>query len=87
MNDSRILWFADNFLCKSVAFLDQFRAGEALGLTMAREIFADRAYDDNGMLVARTEPGAMIEDPDFAAERIARFVRQGAIESVSGNTT
>lgn len=60
------------------------RAGEALGLRVAREIFADRAYDDNAMLVQRGTPGAMIEDAAEAAARIVRFVREGAIESLSG---
>lgn len=60
------------------------RAGERLGLRMAREIFADRAYDDAGMLVSRSLPGAMIEDPGEAAERIVRFIETGAVESQSG---
>ena len=60
------------------------RAGEALGLKLAREIFADRAYDDNAMLVSRGRPGAMIEDPRYAAERIVEFVKDGAIASQSG---
>jgi UPF0271 protein len=60
------------------------RASEELGLKVAREIFADRAYDDNAMLVRRGTPGAMIEDPREAAERMVRFVQDGAIESLSG---
>lgn len=60
------------------------RAGEALGLKVAREIFADRAYDDNAMLAKRGTPGAMIEDPIEAAERIVNFVQDGAIVSLSG---
>lgn len=60
------------------------KAGEALGLRLAREIFADRAYDDDGMLVARGKPGAMIEDADEAAGRIVEFVKDGAIIAQSG---
>lgn len=60
------------------------RAGAALDLTLAREIFADRAYDDNAMLVPRGSPGAMIEEADLAARRIVGFVRDGAITSQSG---
>lgn len=60
------------------------RAGEELGLKIAKEIFADRAYDDDGMLVPRGQPGAMIEDVAEAASRVARFVEEGAIESQSG---
>lgn len=60
------------------------RAGEALGLRIAREVFADRAYEDDASLVRRGLPGAMIEDPKEAAQRIVRFVKQGAVESLSG---
>ncbi|MEX0347428.1 MAG: LamB/YcsF family protein [Rhizobiaceae bacterium] len=60
------------------------KAGNKLGLKVAREIFADRAYDDNAMLVKRGTPGAMIEDAKEAAERIVRFVQDGAIVSLSG---
>lgn len=60
------------------------QAGEELNLRLAREIFADRGYDDNGMLIARGQPGAMIEDSQEAAARIVDFVRQGAIISQSG---
>lgn len=60
------------------------KAGERLGLRMAREIFADRAYDDNAMLVPRGVEGAMIDDPAVAGPRILKFIEQGAIESLSG---
>lgn len=60
------------------------KAGEREGLGMAREIFADRAYDDDGMLVSRKRPGAMIEDPAEAGQRMVRFIEEGALESQSG---
>ena len=60
------------------------RAGEALGLNIAREVFADRAYEDDGMLVSRKKQGAMIEDPVEAGRRMVRFIEEGAITSVSG---
>ena len=60
------------------------KAGERIGLRLAREIFADRAYDDDGMLVSRKQDGAVIHDPSTAASRIVKFVEQGAIESISG---
>ena len=60
------------------------KAGEQLGLNIAREIFADRAYEDDGMLVSRKKAGAMIEDADQAAARMVDFVTSGIVESVSG---
>ena len=60
------------------------KAGEKLGLNIAREIFADRAYDDDGMLVSRKKEGAMIEDPEVVGPRMVQFVEDGAIRSLSG---
>jgi UPF0271 protein len=60
------------------------RAAAELNLPMAREIYADRAYDDTGNLVSRKLPGAVLHDPEEAAERVLAMVREGAIISQSG---
>ncbi len=62
----------------------QHRAAEALGVNWAGEIFADRAYNDDATLVDRRLPGAVIHDPDYAAERILNMVKAGAILTESG---
>jgi len=54
------------------------------GLRVAREGFADRAYQVDGSLVPRSEPGAVIHDPAEAATRAVRMVTQGEIEAVGG---
>jgi 5-oxoprolinase (ATP-hydrolysing) subunit A len=59
------------------------RAASELGLRMAREIYADRAYDDTGNLVSRKLPGAVLHDPQEAAARVQAMVREGAIISNS----
>ncbi|HUC72506.1 MAG TPA: 5-oxoprolinase subunit PxpA [Stellaceae bacterium] len=60
------------------------RAAGELGLRMAREIYADRAYDDTGNLVSRKLPGAVLHDAEEAAQRVQAMVREGAIISASG---
>jgi 5-oxoprolinase (ATP-hydrolysing) subunit A len=60
------------------------RAASELGLRMAREIYADRAYDDSGNLVSRKLPGAVLHDPKEAAVRVQAMVREGAIIGNSG---
>ena len=60
------------------------RAASELGLRMAREIYADRAYDDTGNLVSRKLPGAVLHDPGDAASRVQAMVREGALISISG---
>jgi UPF0271 protein len=60
------------------------RAGEAANLRMAHEVFADRAYEDDGNLVSRKKPGAVLHDPKAIAERVVRMVQDGAVVSVTG---
>jgi UPF0271 protein len=60
------------------------RAGEKLGLRLAREIYADRAYDDAGRLVSRKLPGAVIHDDKRAAARVLAMVQDSAIHTESG---
>ncbi|MDF2995510.1 MAG: LamB/YcsF family protein [Xanthobacteraceae bacterium] len=60
------------------------RAGEEMGLRLAREIYADRAYADNGNLASRKLPGAVLHDAEEAAERILRIVESGEVTSISG---
>jgi UPF0271 protein len=59
-------------------------AGERAGLRVASEVFADRCYDDQGNLVSRSLPGAVITDAGVCAERAVRMVIDGRIDSASG---
>lgn len=68
----------------AIALSEQVGAGERAGLRVVAEVFADRGYDDAGQLVRRGQPGAMIDDPDEAAERALAMVLDGAVVSVSG---
>ena len=60
------------------------RAGEAHGLQLAREIFADRNYLNDGWLVPRTRPDALLSDPKEGARRVLRMLREGKVQSVEG---
>lgn len=60
------------------------RAGEAAGLRIAREAFADRTYEDDGTLTPRAVAGSVIHDADAAARRVVRMVLDGGVESRSG---
>lgn len=70
--------------CLAIALGHQDRFAREAGLTVKSEIFADRAYTEEGFLVSRKLEGAVIHDAAKAAERVVRMVRQGAIETVSG---
>ena len=60
------------------------RAGETHGLQIAREIFADRNYLNDGWLVPRTRADALLRDPKEAAQRVLRMLREGKVRSVEG---
>ena len=58
------------------------RAGDTNGLQIAHEVFADRNYLSNGSLVPRTRPDALLHDPEEAASRVVRMLREGKVRSV-----
>jgi len=60
------------------------KAGEEAGLRVVNEVFADRAYNRDGTLVARGTPGAMIEDADLAVERIVRMIKENRVDTITG---
>ncbi len=60
-------------------------AAKKLGLPYAAEVFADRAYEDDGTLVARTKPGAMISDEDEAVSRVIGMIKNHSVTSINGN--
>lgn len=71
-------------VCLVIALGHQERIAREAGLSVKSEIFADRAYTEEGFLVSRKLEGAVIHDADKAAERVVRMVREGAIETISG---
>ena len=54
------------------------------GLRVAREVFIDRAYNDDGSLVPRTTPGAVITDPDEVAARVVKMVSERKVTTITG---
>ena len=54
------------------------------GLTVACEVFADRRYTDEGQLVSRKDPRAMITSEDESIRQVIAMVHQGRFQSVSG---
>jgi len=61
------------------------RAGESHGLQIAREVFADRNYLSDGSLVPRSRADALLDNPEDAAARVLRMLREGKVRSVEGD--
>jgi 5-oxoprolinase (ATP-hydrolysing) subunit A len=59
-------------------------AGQAKRLRIAPEVFADRNYLSDGALVPRSRPDALLHDPEEAAARVLRMLREGKVRSVDG---
>ncbi|MGJ0510362.1 MAG: LamB/YcsF family protein [Methylocystis sp.] len=68
----------------AIAASEQARAGERAGLIVAHEIFADRAYLEDGRLQPRREAGAVIVDAAIAIARVREMLAEGALITITG---
>jgi len=83
-------------VCEAVAAVDKnlilmglygschIEAARELGLPYAHEVFADRAYEEDGSLVSRSKPGAMIHDEHLAIRRVLRMIKENKVEAITG---
>jgi UPF0271 protein len=61
------------------------RIGAKHGIRIAYEFFGDRAYNPDGSLVSRKEPGAVIHDHQFVAEKVLKMVTDGKVDCIDGS--
>ena len=59
-------------------------AAKECGLKVAQEVFADRSYNPDGTLVARSKPGAVIHDTELCIARVSRMVKENKVEAITG---
>jgi UPF0271 protein len=76
--------FDPTLILVGLANSELIEAGLEAGLPVAREAFADRAYEDDGSLRPRQLPGAVLHNPTEAAEQAVRIARDGAVAAYSG---
>jgi UPF0271 protein len=75
-NDNLVLYgLSGSFLISEAA---------AIGLKTKSEVFADRTYQDDGSLTARSQPNALIENETMAVQQALRMVAEGTVVSVTG---
>ncbi|WP_440909178.1 5-oxoprolinase subunit PxpA [Candidatus Pelagibacter sp.] len=60
------------------------KSAKSLNMKIACEIFADRNYEDDGNLVSRKKPHALIRDPEQAKKHVLSMVQNQAINCHSG---
>ncbi|WP_319410841.1 5-oxoprolinase subunit PxpA [uncultured Cohaesibacter sp.] len=68
----------------TLPYSETMKAAEAAGLEVACEVFADRTYDDNGMLTSRQEEGSVIHDLQKSTDQVLSMVKDGFIPTVGG---
>ena len=59
-------------------------AAKKLDMKIACEIFADRNYEDNGNLVSRKKPHALITNPEDAKKHVLKMVKTQSLNCHSG---
>ena len=59
-------------------------AAKKLNMRIACEIFADRNYEDDGNLVSRKKPHALITDPEEAKKHVLNMVKNQSLNCHSG---
>ena len=59
-------------------------AAKKLNMKIACEIFADRNYEDDGNLVSRSKPNALITDPEIAKSHVLSMVKNQSLNCLSG---
>jgi UPF0271 protein len=61
-------------------------AGRAAGLPVLNEAFVDRRYQSNGRLVSRETPGALVTDPEMAAQQALALARGAPVAALDGGS-
>lgn len=74
-----------NLILLALSGSKMIEAAKMTGLRYASEVFADRAYKDDGSLVDRKKNGAVITDEDEALKRAVRMIKEGRVRSINGN--
>ena len=59
-------------------------AAKKLNMKVACEIFADRNYEDDGNLISRSKPNALITDPKISQKHVLSMIKNQSINCLSG---
>jgi UPF0271 protein len=76
--------YDDSLIVMALSGGEMIKAAKDLGLCTALEVFADRAYEEDGSLVDRRKEGAMITDENLAIERVVRMVKEQKVTAITG---
>ena len=64
---------------------DRIIAAKQINLRYVCEVFADRNYDESGLLIDRKNSNSMISDPNIAVNNIFQMLENNGIKTIGGN--
>lgn len=73
-----------NLILMALSGSQMIKSAREKGLKYASEVFADRAYEADGSLRARSLENSMITDEDLAVERVIKMVKTGKVVAYTG---
>ena len=76
--------FDQDLILMGLSGSESIKAAEEVGLRVAREVFADRAYMPDGSLMPRSMPGAVLHDEEEAIRRVVRMVKEHKVTAYGG---
>jgi UPF0271 protein len=79
-----VVGLADRLAILALDESAQVEVATAMGFPVVREAYADRAYRPDGLLVPRSEPGAVLHDAGAIAERAVRLATAGELVAIDG---
>ena len=74
----------DSLVLVGLSGSELLKAAKIVGVKCASEVFADRAYEDDGSLVPRTQIGAVISNEEEASDRAVQMIKFGKVKSITG---
>ena len=80
-----VAMFDPDLLLVGLSGSQLIRAGQAAGLTVLNEGFADRRYQVDGQLVSRETEGALLDNPDQAAQQARQLQRGEPVSCLDGS--
>lgn len=76
--------YDDTLIVMALSGGELVNAAKDMGLRVAMEVFADRAYEEDGSLVNRRKEGAMITDENEAIARVVRMIKENKVTAITG---
>lgn len=63
---------------------EMINAAKNIGIRYAKEVFADRAYEEDGSLVSRNKDGAIITDENIAISQVIDIIKNKRVKCITG---